>query len=42
MRVHNAAATYLRAKSATQLLGDIKIPTLDREQGWTAKFVDGV
>lgn len=30
-RVRNAAATYLRVKSATQTLGDIKIPALDRE-----------
>lgn len=38
MRVHNAAATYLRVKSTTQTLGDIKIPALDREQGWTEHF----
>jgi hypothetical protein len=38
MRVSNGAATYLRVKSATQNLGDIKIPALDREQGWTAHF----
>ena len=38
MRVRNAAATYLRVKSATQTLGDIKIPALDREQGWTERF----
>jgi hypothetical protein len=39
MRVRNAAATYLRVKSATQTLGDIKIPALDREQGWSEHFV---
>lgn len=38
MRVRDAAATYLRVKSATQMLGDIKIPALDREQGWTKTF----
>jgi GH3 auxin-responsive promoter len=38
-RVHNAAATYLRVKSAKQTLGDIKIPALDREQGWTTHFI---
>ena len=38
MRVRDAAATYLRTKSATQLLGDIKIPALDREQGWGEHF----
>jgi hypothetical protein len=37
-RVHNAAATYLRIKSATQPLGTIKIPALDRDQGWAARF----
>ncbi|HEX2059873.1 MAG TPA: GH3 auxin-responsive promoter family protein, partial [Thermoanaerobaculia bacterium] len=30
MRVHDAAATYLRVRSARQTLGDIKIPALDR------------
>ena len=39
MRVQNAAATYLRVKSATQTLGDIKIPALDREQGWSERFM---
>ncbi|MGZ5443957.1 MAG: hypothetical protein ACXW5U_03490 [Thermoanaerobaculia bacterium] len=39
MRVHDGAATYLRVKSATQRLGDIKIPALDREQGWSERFV---
>lgn len=38
MRVHDGAATYLRVKSATQRLGDIKIPALDREQGWSERF----
>lgn len=38
MRVHNGAAIYLRAKSASQALGDIKIPALDREQGWSEMF----
>lgn len=38
MRVRNAAATYLRVRSQTQTLGDIKIPALDRDQGWTAHF----
>lgn len=38
MRVRNGAATYLRAKSTTQTLGDIKIPALDREQGWSERF----
>ena len=41
MRVRDAAATYLRVKSAHQLLGDIKIPALDREQGWGERFVAG-
>jgi hypothetical protein len=39
MRVQNGAATYLRVKSATQKLGNIKIPALDREQGWSEKFI---
>jgi hypothetical protein len=38
MRVRGGAATYLRAKAATQVLGDIKIPALDREQGWSERF----
>jgi hypothetical protein len=38
VRVHEGAATYLRAKSATQTLGAIKIPALDREQGWEGRF----
>jgi hypothetical protein len=38
MRVRNGAETYLRVKSATQILGDIKIPALDREQGWSDRF----
>jgi hypothetical protein len=38
MRVCHGAETYLRAKAATQTLGDIKIPALDREQGWSEKF----
>jgi hypothetical protein len=37
-RVRNAAATYLRIRSATQTLGDIKIPALDRDQGWGERF----
>ena len=41
MRVHNGAATYLRVRSATQTLGDIKIPALDREQGWGERFREG-
>ncbi|HEX6088111.1 MAG TPA: GH3 auxin-responsive promoter family protein [Thermoanaerobaculia bacterium] len=39
MRVHDGAATYLRVKSATQILGAVKIPALDREQGWSERFV---
>ena len=39
MRVRDGAATYLRVKSATQTLGDVKIPALDREQGWTSRFI---
>lgn len=38
LRVRGGAASYLRARSATQNLGDIKIPALDREQGWGARF----
>jgi hypothetical protein len=38
LRVRDGAATYLRVKSATQTLGDVKIPALDREQGWTERF----
>lgn len=38
MRVRNGAETYLRVKSAAQTLGDIKIPALDREQGWSERF----
>lgn len=38
VRVRDGAATYLRVKSATQTLGDIKIPALDREQGWSDRF----
>ena len=38
MRIRDGAATYLRVKSATQILGDIKIPALDREQGWGERF----
>ena len=38
-RVRNGAATYLRVRSETQKLGDIKIPALDRDQGWGEKFV---
>lgn len=38
MRIRDGAATYLRVKSATQKLGDIKIPALDREQGWSVCF----
>lgn len=41
MRVRDAAATYLRVKSATQALGDIKIPALDREAGWGERFAGG-
>ena len=37
-RVQDGAATYLRVKSTTQTLGDIKIPALDREQGWSERF----
>jgi hypothetical protein len=40
MRVRDAAATYLRVKSATQTLGDIKIPALDREAGWEKRFAE--
>jgi hypothetical protein len=35
-RVRDGAATYLRAKSATQTLGDIKIPALDPH--WKGQF----
>jgi hypothetical protein len=38
MRVHDGAATYLRVKATTQTLGDIKIPALDRDQGWSTHF----
>jgi len=38
MRVRDGAATYFRVKSVTQTLGDIKIPALDREQGWKNCF----
>ena len=38
MHVRDAASTYLRVKAETQTLGDIKIPALDREQGWTTHF----
>jgi hypothetical protein len=38
LRVRDAARTYLRVKSAAQTLGDIKIPALDREQGWSERF----
>lgn len=38
MRVRDGASTYLRVKSATQTLGDIKIPALDREGGWSERF----
>jgi GH3 auxin-responsive promoter len=37
-RVHNAAAAYLRVKSERQTLGDIKIPAVDRDQGWSEHF----
>ena len=42
MRVRNAASTYLRARNVTQVLGNIKIPALDRDQGWTERFGGGV
>jgi GH3 auxin-responsive promoter len=42
LRVRDAASTYLRVKSATQTLGDIKIPALDREQGWSERFVSRI
>lgn len=38
MRVRHGAETYLRVRSEKQTLGDIKIPALDREQGWSEKF----
>jgi hypothetical protein len=38
LRVRDGAATYLRVRGAYQTLGDIKIPALDREQGWTTRF----
>ena len=38
-RVRDGASTYLRVKSARQSLGDIKIPALDREQGWGERFL---
>lgn len=41
MRVRNGAATYLRVKSSTQTLGDIKIPALERERGWGERFAAG-
>ncbi|MEO8379310.1 MAG: GH3 auxin-responsive promoter family protein [Acidobacteriota bacterium] len=37
-RVHRGAATYLTVRSATRLLGSIKIPALDSEMGWRARF----
>ena len=37
-RVRNGVATYLAARAATQRLGTIKIPALDREQGWGGRF----
>jgi len=37
-RVRDGAATYLRAKSATQALGTIKIPAVDGDPRWTARF----
>ena len=32
------AASYLTSCAQTQTLGDIKIPALDRDQGWTRRF----
>ncbi len=37
-RIRDGAAAYLRVRSATQTLGDIKIPALDRETGWSDRF----
>lgn len=34
----NGATAYLTARASTQTLGDIKIPALDRDQGWSARF----
>lgn len=42
LRVREGAATYLRVKAATQALGDIKIPALDRDQGWTRHYTRAV
>lgn len=39
--LRNAAATYLTVRAATQRLGTIKIPALDREQGWGVRFEGG-
>ncbi len=38
MRVRHGAETYLRVRAEKQTLGDIKIPALDREQGWNDEF----
>ena len=41
MHVHNGPSIYLAVKARRQTLGDIKIPALDREQGWTERFERG-
>lgn len=38
MRVVHAASRYLAFRAESQVLGTIKIPALDREQGWSARF----
>jgi hypothetical protein len=37
-RVAHAASRYLAYRAESQILGNIKIPALDREQGWSARF----
>ena len=34
----NGISAYLTARAATQTLGNIKIPALDRDQGWSDRF----
>jgi hypothetical protein len=40
-RVAHAASRYLAYRAESQILGNIKIPALDREQGWTTRFARG-
>ena len=37
-RVSGASSTYLQVRAESQILGNIKIPALDREQGWSGRF----